>query len=117
MSGGILVSIVCLIVLAILQKKKKTNLTSRNVSHSFQNERLQSSTVRQTTTGPTNRPRLDRLHSLLTFRQTSQTDSLYSFDTALHNSTLVVQPKFTPDDSKLPTYDEHTRNKIKRIHF
>lgn len=43
-------------------------------------------------------------------RQISTTDSIFSFDAALQNSTLIVQEKNENIELKLPTYDEYIKD-------
>jgi hypothetical protein len=91
--NGSLVLII-LIAYVLLQKTRPDQLTQRqqdhSISNSFQN-------INRFSTNPV--------------RQISTTESIYSFETALQNSTMIVQEKNETLEFKLPTYDEILKGK------
>ena len=76
-------------------KKTQQTPTLQQVRPNIQSNRLQN--INRFSTNPV--------------RQVSTADSIYSFDTALHNSTMIVQQKNETFEFKLPTYDEYIKNK------
>ena len=86
--NGSLVLII-LITYVLFQKTRPGQLTQsqqdHSISNSFQN-------INRFSTNPV--------------RQISTTESIYSFETALQNSTMIVQEKNETLEFKLPSYDE-----------
>ena len=104
-AGVIFLAIPCLLAVNHVIKKKKARVNQSNIIGRIRINREQSVNILQTNT----QNRLLMVPSLV--RQISKSESLYSFDTALNNSSLIVQEVLSKqtDNSQLPSYDEYLK--------